>query len=172
MSAKHLTLIFLCSIAYLVNSFLLPVISEKKRLSKIGLDVVETIKSTKAIELQLKQLPVYDVRLLEIDIASPLLVSSWIVSAKNFGVSFSAVSGASQSRGTSTLNLSQTYTADELTGRLHTIMKISGSYVSLIDFKKFIEQEFSSENGILINELKLKDYQFEISASIFVREKS
>lgn len=147
--------------------------AENKRLKQInGAEYEAKLKTLREASQKLAELPDVSVFMLDADLAGPVVVSGWLSSSFDHGIQLTKSIGHGASRDKARLELTSMLSTDELTGRLRQKMELAGNYTSLEGLSKFLEDGFSAESGIVIEELSIADYGFELTVSIFVREKT
>jgi hypothetical protein len=173
MTAKNLILIFVCLMVSLGNFLLKPAMSENDRLMRAGGGASGAkIMALKEASQKLSELPEVSVFMMDADLAGPLTVAGWLSRAANHGIQITKAVGPASSGERKNLELSAMLDRDEMTGRLRQKMAIAGNYTSLKALAEFLVEEFSAESGIVIDEMSIAGYGFELTVSIFVREKA
>jgi hypothetical protein len=170
MTAKNLILILVCLMACLGNFVLKPALAENSRL-KQGNGLEARIKTIQEASGKLSELPDLSVSLLDADLAGPLIVSGWLSTSSRHGVLLTKAVSHGTGSDRKDFELSSMLTKDELTGRMRQKMAITGTYTSLAGLAEFLVEEFSTEAGVVLDEMSIAGYGFELTVSIFVRER-
>ncbi len=173
MTAKNLILIFVCLTLSLGNFLLKPALAENSKLRQAsGAGYEAKLMALKEASQKLAELPDVSVFMLDADLAGPVVVSGWMASAADHGIRLTKAVGHGSSADKKNLELSGMLSRDELTGRMRQKMAIAGTYTALEGLSEFLANEFSAESGIVIEEMTIGGYGFELTVSIFVREKA
>lgn len=167
MNAKLLTLLFSASLLLLAKVLVVPAYAEYKKTTaalKKSEESAVTMKSVSATAANFKDSPV---NLQDHSLTLSTSVNSWLTSQAQYGVRVTQLSAPLPPSGQSKVQTISFVESDPLTKLSVQKLKLKGQYTSVLEFERYLANEFSASKAIVIDSLSMQGESFEIGASIF-----
>jgi hypothetical protein len=167
MNARLVALLCTVSTVMLAKFAVAPQLSKARAVASDIAEREVTLRRTNELLADAKRLPVSPVKLATVELATAIRVSAALTTQRNYGVQIAQVTstratGAQPAFALATLN--QPHAA---TGLMTQQLVIKGRYDSLNDFADYLQAQWGSEEGVLLEGLKLQGDNFEGVVSIF-----